>query len=521
MRAVLYARVSTEEQTEGYSLDAQMGRCRDYCETQGWEVVSEYIDAGFSGRSARRPQFEQMMTDAEAGLFDVLVIHKLDRFSRSLRDTITYLGQLADHGIGFVSIQERFDYTRPEGRLQMHILAALAQWYSENLGQEIKKGLAQRAKEGLWLGHLSTGYCLGLCSECGDEICPERGNEDKGEGEVPIPHPIDSKAILLAFEAYASGEYTYESLAALLSAQGYETRSIKGRRRWTKEAIKETLKNPFYKGFVRYKGRLYPGKHQPIVSEELWQKCQEIRQLHHGGPRTHSPRHRTYLFAGLLRCAACGGRMRADTAGNNARYYRCVARQKGFDCSAPQTRVREDVLAAQMTKIISHLSLPNDWRERVLALLGDQDEVEKIKAERGRLEEKLRRLRRAYFEVEIDEAYYRKEKAETEGRFAHLVIPDGMVKIEEAAKLLSDMSVTWKAALREERRTMLGFMFEAIYCDTAKKELVALEPKRPFIPLLREIEFLGEDGEGICPEGPEVPIPLQNLTSISGCASRR
>jgi len=495
VRAVLYVRVSTEEQTEGYSLDAQIGRCRGYCEDQGWQVVSEYIDAGFSGRSVRRPQFEQMMKDAEAGLFDVLVVHKLDRFSRSLRDTIAYLGQLADHGIGFVSIQERFDYTRPEGRLQMHILAALAQWYSENLGFEIKKGLSQRAREGLWLGHLSTGYCAGLCSECKDQVCPYIGKEDKGDGEVPILHPVDSKAILLAFETYATGQYTLESAASFLSARGFTTRSKSGRRPWTKEALKETLKNPLYIGFVRHEGRLYRGRHEPIVTQELWQKCQDIRRLHRRGPRTHSPKHRTYLFGGLLRCVACGGRMRADTAGNNARYYRCVARQKGFDCSAPQTRVREDVLEEQMTKVVSRLSLPDDWRERVLALMGDRDEVEKAKAARARLEEKLRRLRHAYLEVEIDEVYYRKEKGETESRIASLVIPNGVVKIEEAVKLLEDMSVTWEAASREERRSMLSLMFGAIYCDPAEKRLVVLRPKDRFAPLFRSMAILKEKGQ--------------------------
>jgi len=186
--------------------------------------------------------------------------------------------------------------------------------------------------------------------------------------------------------------------------------------------------------------------------------------------------------------------MRADTAGNEARYYRCVARQKGFDCWAPQTRIREDVLAEQMMEVVSRLSLPDDWRERILALLHDGDQIEKVKAERARLEEKLKRLRRAWIEVEIDEAYYRKEKGEAESRLTNLVVPDGMVDVEEAAKLLGDMSVTWEAASREERRAMLGFMFEAIYCDPAGKRLVALQPKRAFIPLLREIDLLREDG---------------------------
>lgn len=494
MRAALYARVSTEEQTEGYSLDAQITCCREHCEAQGWQVVSEYLDPAFSGRSVQRPGFQQMMEDARAGLFDILLVHKLDRFSRSLRDTIVYLGHLAEVGVGVLSLQERFDYTTPSGRLLMHMLAALAQWYSENLGQEIQKGLAQRAREGLWLGDLATGYCRGLCSQCDDKVCPRVGQEDRGNGRPPILHPIDSKGVLLAFETYATGRHTLESLASFLSARGFQTCSKRGRRPWTRSALSETLKNPFYIGFIRHKGHLLPGNHEPLISEELWRKCEQARRLHSTGPRTYSPKHRTYLFGGLLRCVACGGRMNADASEGGYRYYRCIAHQRQIECWAPQSRVREDVLSEQMTGIISRLVLPGDWCERVLALLQDGDDVERIRAERARLEEKLRRLHQAWIEVEIDEGYYRTEKAKAESRLASLVVPDGVVKIEEAANYLKDLSLAWDVASREERRAILGFIFEAIYCDPAYKRLVAVQPKDDFLSLFSEMSILKEKG---------------------------
>lgn len=376
----------------------------------------------------------------------------------------------------------------------MHILAALAQWYSENPGQEIKKGLSQRAREGLWLGRLGTGYCSGLCSQCDDQICPNLGQEDKGDGRVPILHPVDSKGIRLAFETYATGRHTVETLASFLSTRGFGTQLRKERRHWTRNALKEVLKHPYYMGYVRYDSRLYPGKHEAIVTEELWRKCQEIRELHASRPKAYLPKHRTYLFAGILRCVGCGGRMTADTHGKDLRYYRCTAHQRAIDCQAPQTHVREDALIEQMGTVISRLRLPDDWRDRVLALLQDGDETERIKPERARLEEKLRRLRRVWIEVEIEEAYYLEKKAEAKSDLARLVMPDRVVKIEEAENLLDGLSVTWEAASREERRAMLGFMFEEIYCDPTEKRLVALEPQRAFIPLLTEIRLLREDG---------------------------
>ena len=159
-----------------------------------------------------------------------------------------------------------------------------------------------------------------------------------------------------------------------------------------------------------------------------------------------------------------------------------------------QTRVREDVLAEGMTKIVSRLTLPDDRRKRVLALLQDVDEIESIRAKRTWLEEKLRRLRRAWIEVEIDEAYYRKERTETESRLAGLVIPDGVVNIGEAAKPFYDMSATWEAASREERRAILGFILEAIYCDPAEEVVIALRPKDKFAPLFNNMAILQEKG---------------------------
>lgn len=502
MRAVLYARCSTEEQTEGYSLDAQIGRCREYCEAHGWQIVSEYLDAGFSGRSARRPEFEQMIRDAEAGLFDVLVTHKLDRFSRSLKDTITCLGRLADLGVGFVSIMEAFDYSTPAGRLQMHILAALAQWFSENMGQEIRKGLIQRAREGLWLGNLATGYCLGLCSHCGDHLCPNIGQEDKGDGRIPILHPVDSEGVRNLFELYATGRHSYNSVARELTRLGYQMNTRWGRRLWTKDTVKKAIRTPLYLGYVTYKGRRFPGKQPAIVSHELWDGCHEIRRRNRRGARTFSPKFRTYLFRGMLVCEGCGKTMTATTDRLGVASYRCMSYFKQISCSAPRWRVRESILEEQITEIIVGLELPPDWRSRIEQLINAREEHRNIEQERARLQEKMRRLKSAYLEVIIDEEQFRRGKVEVEEALVRLE-PSPTAKIEVSVKDLKIMRSAWQSATKEERSDIISTLFEAIYCDPAEKRLVALRPKRAFITLLKEMEFMQED-EGkfyIAPRG--------------------
>ena len=159
-RAALYVRVSTEEQVEGYSLEAQDRAGRLYCDAHGWEIIDVYRDEGRSARTddlARRPAFQQLLADAEAGHFDVIVVHKLDRFSRNLRVTLETLERLQTWGVGFVSISEQMDFTTPIGKVVLATLAAFAQYYSDNLSLETKKGKAERKAQGLYNGLLPFG----------------------------------------------------------------------------------------------------------------------------------------------------------------------------------------------------------------------------------------------------------------------------------------------------------------------------------------------------------------------------
>ena len=151
-RAAGYFRVSSEEQVEGYSISAQERAYRLFVEAHGYTSVGEYSDEGRSARTdniKKRPQFARMLQDAQAGLFDVIVVHKMDRFSRSLRVAVQVFELLGKCNIGLVSVSEpNLDYSTPQGKLFMHMLWALAQFYSDNLSQETKKGKNERKLQG-------------------------------------------------------------------------------------------------------------------------------------------------------------------------------------------------------------------------------------------------------------------------------------------------------------------------------------------------------------------------------------
>ena len=145
MRAALYARVSTEEQVEGYSLDAQRRAFREFCHSEGWIIAEEYVEEGRSAHTEdlnKRPVFKTAIQAALDHRFDVLVVHKIDRFSRKLKVTLETFDKLHKAGIGFVSISEQMDFSTPTGQVFLAMVGAFSQFYSDNLSHD-QEGLGR------------------------------------------------------------------------------------------------------------------------------------------------------------------------------------------------------------------------------------------------------------------------------------------------------------------------------------------------------------------------------------------
>lgn len=261
MKAALYARVSTEEQTEGYSIDAQKRAFQALCQGRGWTPCREYIEEGKSARTDninKRPVFKQMMSDAETKQFDVLVCHKLDRFSRNLPITLEYLEKLSKAGIAFTSISEQMDFTTPSGKVHLALLGAFAQYYSDNLSQETKKGWAERKAQGLYCGLLPFGAM-------------------KGEDGVPVPNPETYPGLEMAFELAGQGK-SYREVAQALNSSGYRTAGNMGNRPFSKDTVVGMLKNHFYIGELPDgNGGWLIAKHKPFISKELFDAVQDAR----------------------------------------------------------------------------------------------------------------------------------------------------------------------------------------------------------------------------------------------------
>ena len=516
MKAVGYLRVSDVSQIDGHSLDAQERLFHELCKNRGWEAVRVYREEGRSAHVeaiARRPLFRQLLEDAGRNQFDIIVVHTLDRWSRNQRVMLESLATLAKYDVSLVSITENIDYSNPQGKLFTQMLGSFAEYFSAALATHVSKGLEQRAMEGKHTGGLPFGY----------QSCWIEGEKGEKRLQCDPEHPAgvhvdvrEGAAVTELFNRYSSGATTLSQLAVWLNSEGFRTRNTKrlpdqdghltaGPRLFTTASVRGILHNPFYMGKVSYKERLLPGTHEPLTSPELYEMVQARLKKNSGRSETLHPRpDREYLLKGIIRCAYCGMPMWAQTYNSGKRYYRehTGSRSHGI-CQAEGASMPCHVPDEQMGRIMEAIELGPKWLEEVLAIISLKDEVERVKEERGKAEEKLRRMARAYVDGLFPDGEYHRQKRLLEMELESLVVPQASAA-EEAGKLIQDLPRLWDGANQEERRKLLLTMLDAVYVDAKQeKRIVAIKPKPPFRPVFQVAATKEGSGVILLNEPPE------------------
>ena len=349
MTAVIYARYSTDSQREE-SIEGQIRECTAYAEKNGFTVVKHYIDRAISAKTDNRPQFQQMIKDSERGIFDVIIVWKLDRFARNRYDSARYKTQLKRNGVKLVSATEVIS-AGPEGIILESVLEGYAEYYSADLSEKVVRGMTENALKGIYNGGtIPFGYMI-------------------DETRHYQPDPLLAPYVEQTFQKYADGA-TMTDLRDWLKAHNIKN-SMGGEMSYN--TIQRMLSNRRYIGELRLRDVVQPNAIPALVSEELFNKVQEKLAKNKKAPARHKAEE-SYLLTTKLYCGKCGALMFGESGvshtGKMYTYYKCAAAKKKKTCDKKAVRKQwlEDLVVNETMKLVEDDASMNAIIAKVMEL---------------------------------------------------------------------------------------------------------------------------------------------------------
>jgi site-specific DNA recombinase len=364
-RVCLYMRISTDEDHQPTSLGTQRERLERYCQAmEDWHVVHAFEDQA-SGVTLDRPGLQQSLGLARERRFDLLLVYRVDRLSRKVRQLAGLAEELDRLSIVLKSATEPFDTGSPAGRMMLQMLGVFAEFEHAAIVDRVTAGLERRVREGRWVsGRTPYGY-----------------TRDEG---LLVPDPVKAPIVRRIVQLYAEGKLGTTAIARTLETEGAPAPRKHG---WSPNALQLILANPAYRGLIRWNGRLFEGLHEPLVDQELFEKSQEIlrRRGEDASLRRGNPS--DFLLSGLVRCDCCGRAYVGTSAhGRSSRYtyYACSTRYKYGPAKCMAERLPKDRLEAAVLAQLAALYRDGHLIERARA-----DAAAHMAKERPRVEEQL------------------------------------------------------------------------------------------------------------------------------------
>lgn len=455
MRAALYIRVSTDEQArEGFSIPAQKEKLTAYTISQDWEIYDYYIDDGWSAKNTKRPAFQSMMRAAEQRLFDVILVYKLDRFTRNVRDLYEVLDQLTKLNISFRSSQEQFDTTTTMGRAMVGMLGIFAQWERETIADRVYMGMETK---------ILSGKRNGSSAPMGYDLV--NGRLEINE-EAPFVREL--------FDLYLQNKGT-PAVCKILAERGRPMHT---------HTLTYILRNPIYCGRFRWNYRsngnrtfkeiIVDGDTDPIVTIE---EFEQVQRMITRGRKLGRAATSDYIFSGILVCNRCGKPMTAGIrkykSGYAVSFYRCAGKTEYATCDMPRVREEsvEDALfdmlkynKAELAKYIQVEDKPKVQKD--LKLL--QKDLEQIKKRREK-------WRQAFASELISMEELRKYTDEEKGREQELQMQieemqlstSSYVSVDEVHHMFKDIHKAWRQIKdKQAKKLFIQEIFSQITVDT-------------------------------------------------------
>lgn len=364
MLVALYPRVSGLEQAqEGYSIGEQIERMKKYCEAKGWTVYKIYTDAGFTGANMERPGLQEMIKDSESGKFDMVLVYKLDRLSRSQKDVLYLVEDVFDkHGVFFSSMTENFDTSTPFGKAILGILAVFAQLEREQIRERTMMGKKARAQQGKWHGGST----------------PPIGYDYSVEDDMLYINEYEAMQVKDVVDLFLK-RTPIKRIESICKEKGYKHKYGE----WVQKTIRRILASPLYVGMIKDGDDLYQGIHEPLYNKATFDEIQAVlnerKEKYGTGQKSFLS-----LLGGFIYCKHCGAKYCRKHSGGNRVYYSCYSRNKTMKAMIKDPNCKnKNYRVADLEKVIideiSKLAINPEYVDQVKETKPLNDNVEKSK----------------------------------------------------------------------------------------------------------------------------------------------
>ncbi|MFS0864089.1 recombinase family protein [Fredinandcohnia sp. 179-A 10B2 NHS] len=474
MKTAIYIRVSTEEQAkEGYSISAQRERLKAYCIAQDWTVANFYVDEGISAKDMKRPQLQQMVKDIKTGKIDCVLVYRLDRLTRSVLDLYKLLEVFEKHDCKFKSATEVYDTTTAMGRMFITIVAALAQWERENMGERISMGFSEKVRQGRYAhNNRPFGY-----------------NLEPTSGELTIRED-EAAVVRLIVNLYIKQGMGANKICKYLNSRNIKTRDGNS---WNDKPLVQLLKNPLYKGTIRWTDQLVEGAAPAIIDEDTWDEIQRTLERR----RTLPPQvvSSDYIFSSVYKCKLCGYTMTGykvtytKTNGEKVEYknYRCLHKKTG-QCKGSMSTTEKSLEEAfleyldniDFSKAIEEVAAIKSNRVKPS---NDEETIKFLKSELQKIEKRKKKWQYAWANETINDEDFSKRMEEEKllednikEQFSQFS-PQDEIKTDpsDVYRILQNVRNNWNHLTDGEKKTLVQMTIKEIHVKHEKKNETIVE----------------------------------------------
>ncbi|PED44857.1 recombinase family protein [Bacillus cereus] len=450
MTVGIYIRVSTEEQVrDGFSISAQREKLKAYCIAQDWDSFKFYVDEGVSAKDTNRPQLNIMLDHIKKGLINTILVYRLDRLTRSVMDLYKLLDTFDRYNCAFKSATEVYDTSTAMGRMFITIVAALAQWERENLGERVRMGQLEKARQGEYSAKAPFGF-------------------DKNDDSKLVINDIESKVVLDMVRKIEEG-YSIRQLANHLD--GY-IKPIRGYK-WHIRTILDILSNHAMYGAIRWSSEIIENAHPGIVTKDRFMKLQKIISSRQNFKKRQS--NSIFIYQMKLVCPNCGNRLGSE----RSRYYRKKDDQhvecNQYRCQACALNKINKPFASSEKKIEkAFLKYISDLRfEQIPQLIEDDNESEIIKKQISKTERQREKFQKAWSNDLMTDEEFTDRMKETKKTLEELTeklhalkpIENTKIDCDVIKGIVDNIKNNWSFLPPADKKQFMNMFIESIKID--------------------------------------------------------